>query len=120
MKRALIITLLVVFGSMLSASVFSAKKKSDEAPKKTTVKQDESKALKKSSAKKDSDSGATKAPVKKSDRTTKSGAKAEVTSTSSTTKSPLSAGDPEVPTSDVQTGEEINWQAITSGGGFSI
>ncbi len=125
MKRTFIITLLVAFGSMLVTGTVLTKTKSGEtavkkevkktaATKSATQTKTKSAGSAKSSSKSTSTKTSKKEPVKQPGSST-------VTSSTPTKRIDVIQNftDPEVGLSGSQTGEQINWQAITSGGGFS-
>lgn len=123
MKKTLIVTFLVAFVSMLVTGTILAETKSGE----TAVKKE---------VKKTSTTKSATQTKEKSSATTKSSSISTTTKTSekdppkqpagSTVTTPVkqieviqTITNPEVGLSAPQTGEQINWQAITSGGGFS-
>lgn len=123
MKKTLIVTLLVVFGSMLGAGAILSKTKSGE----TAVKKEVKKTATTKSAKQTKAKSSATTKSSSTSTTTKTNEKEPVKqSGSSTVTTPINQieviqniTDPEVGLSGLQTGEQINWQAITSGGGFS-
>lgn len=128
MKKTLIIALLLAFGSMLvTGAVLAAKKSGKTAVKKELKKAAPTKSAAQTKAKSSSTAqSSSKAPTTKTSKKEKK--KPAKQTGSSTVVSPAPAKpidifqdfiDPEVGLSGSQTGELIDWQAITSGGGFS-
>lgn len=128
MKKTLIIAVLLAFASMLVTGAVLAAKKSGKTPVKKELKKTaatksatQTKAKSSSTAQSSSKSPTTKTSKKEEKKPAKQTSSSTVVSPKPIKQIDIYQDfiDPEVGLSGSQTGEQIDWQAITSGGGFS-
>lgn len=123
MKKIFIITLLVAFGSMLVTGAILSETKSSETAvkkevKKTATTKNVTQTKAKSSVTKKSSDTSTTTKTSEKDPPKQPGGSTVTTPIKQIEVIQTVTG-PEVGLSAPPTGEQINWQAITSGGGFS-